>query len=146
LLAPVRPILQEAGVSVTDEAYLLKVIDRVKERCVLLTDFPQQSSFFFQAPATIDLAAIQPKWTTEKAAFFRSYSTALHTRDSWTATELEACFKEAAAAANLKPGELQLPLRIMLVGGKFGPPVFEIAEVLGRDETLRRIEHTLHLL
>ena len=71
---------------------------------------------------------------------------ALQAVEPWTAMGLEACFKESAAAAQLKPGDLQLPLRIMLVGGKFGPPVFEIAEVLGREETLRRIGHTLQLL
>ena len=39
-----------------------------------------------------------------------------------------------------------LPFRIMLVGGKFGPGVFDIAVVLGKDETIRRIRHTLTLL
>jgi glutamyl-tRNA synthetase len=39
-----------------------------------------------------------------------------------------------------------LPLRIMLVGGKFGPGVFEIAELIGKDETIRRMEFTLGLL
>ena len=44
---------------------------------------------------------------------------------------LETLFKELASEKNIKPGELQLPLRVMLVGGKFGPPVFQIAEILG---------------
>jgi glutamyl-tRNA synthetase len=39
-----------------------------------------------------------------------------------------------------------LPLRIMLVGGKFGPGVFEIAELIGKDETVKRIHHTMSLL
>ncbi len=39
-----------------------------------------------------------------------------------------------------------MPLRIMLVGAKFGPHVFDIAVLLGRDETIRRIRHTLQLL
>jgi glutamyl-tRNA synthetase len=39
-----------------------------------------------------------------------------------------------------------LPFRIMLVGGKFGPGVFEIATLLGKEETIRRIEHTLSLM
>jgi glutamyl-tRNA synthetase len=48
-----------------------------------------------------------------------------------------------AEQASIKPGELQLPLRIMLVGGKFGPPVFNIAEVLGKKETIDRIDNAL---
>jgi glutamyl-tRNA synthetase len=55
-------------------------------------------------------------------------------------------FKEMAAAAAIKPGELLLPLRIMLVGGKFGPHVFDIAALLGRQETIDRVRHTLGLL
>ena len=39
-----------------------------------------------------------------------------------------------------------LPFRIMLVGGKFGPGVFDIAIVLGKEETIRRVKHTLGLL
>jgi glutamyl-tRNA synthetase len=43
----------------------------------------------------------------------------------------------------IKPGELQLPLRIMLVGEKMGPPVFEIASLLGKEETKKRINNLI---
>ena len=39
-----------------------------------------------------------------------------------------------------------LPLRIMLVGGKFGPGVFDVAAILGKQETIDRIKHTLQLM
>ena len=58
----------------------------------------------------------------------------------------EHAFKEIAAVSQLKPGELMLPFRIMLVGGKYGPGVFDIAAILGKDETIKRIEHALFLL
>ena len=61
----------------------------------------------------------------------------------WTFTSIENSFKEKAAADNIKPGELQLPMRVMLVGGKFGPPVFDIAAVLGKQETIGRINAAL---
>ena len=64
----------------------------------------------------------------------------------WNTVDLEKTFKEIAAVHQLKPGELMLPFRIMLVGGKFGPGVFEIADVLAKTETLKRIEKTLSLL
>ena len=59
---------------------------------------------------------------------------------------LEENFKAAATAKNIKPGELQLPLRIMLVGGKFGPPVFVIAAMIGKEETIKRIGNALSQL
>ena len=61
----------------------------------------------------------------------------------WNIPGLENCFKQLAAEKNIKPGDLQLPLRIMLVGGKYGPPVFAIAELLGKDETIRRINNAI---
>ncbi len=66
--------------------------------------------------------------------------------ESWRHKDLEEEFKKLADANGIKPGELLLPLRIMLVGGKFGPPVFNIAEILGKQETISRIEKILEIL
>ena len=51
-----------------------------------------------------------------------------------------------AAEDNLKTGEVMLPFRIMLVGGKFGPQVFDIAALLGKNKTLDRIAKALTLI
>jgi glutamyl-tRNA synthetase len=64
----------------------------------------------------------------------------------WESSDLEIEFKEMAAAHQLKPGELMLPLRIMLVGGKFGPGVFDIAATIGKNETVARIKKVVGLL
>jgi glutamyl-tRNA synthetase len=64
----------------------------------------------------------------------------------WNAHDLENEFKEIASVNGIKPGELMLPLRIMLVGGKFGPGVFDIAEIIGKEATLSRIKHALGML
>jgi len=63
----------------------------------------------------------------------------------WQAGELENLFKALAEEKAIKPGELLLPFRIMLVGGKFGPGVFDIAELLGREETINRIQRATKL-
>ena len=62
------------------------------------------------------------------------------------AAELESEFKALVAKHELKPGELMLPFRIMLVGGKFGPGVFEIVEAIELKDTIARIQHSLQLL
>jgi glutamyl-tRNA synthetase len=141
----VAGLLKEKGI-VTDDKKLALVIELVKDRCTLLTDFIQQASFFFQSPESIDIAAIQPKWDEKKNLFFVELIRALELADTWKHDELEKDFKEMAAANQIKPGELMLPLRIMLVGGKFGPHVFNIAEIIGKDETIKRIQHVLSLL
>ncbi|HEY6902592.1 MAG TPA: glutamate--tRNA ligase [Puia sp.] len=123
-----------------------RVLELVKERCTLLPDFVQQASFFFQAPATIDTASVKPKWNEHKNQFFAELVRQLQLEVGWDAHTLENNFKEMAAAATIKPGDLLMPLRVMLVGAKFGPHVFDIVEVLGRDETIKRIKHALQLI
>jgi glutamyl-tRNA synthetase len=93
------------------------------------------------APAEYDLAAVKPKWTVAKAAFFDAF--ALLVTDNASPLELEEEFKALAGTHQFKPGELMLPLRIMLVGGKFGPGVFDIALALGAAETVQRIKNAL---
>ena len=116
----------------------------VKDRCTVLDDFWQQSYFFFSAPKEIDATAIKSKWNADRAAFFTSFSKAITSIGDWNALSIESTFKQLAEQASIKPGELQLPLRLMLVGGKFGPPVFEIAALLGKEETTSRILFGLH--
>jgi glutamyl-tRNA synthetase len=134
----VKQVLSENGISVRDDAHLLKVIDLIKDRCYLLTDFVPQAGYFFVLPKKYDLDAVKPKWTAEKAAFFNAYSVSLDS--SLDALEQEQKFKDLAINFGFKPGELMLPFRVMLVGGKFGPGVFDIALVLGVAEVQERIK------
>ena len=133
--------LNKAGIEVKDEALLFKVIDLVKDRCTLLGDFVAQSSYFFASPANYDEAAVKPKWSIEKASFFEDFAKNIH--PDLSAIEMEEQFKSLAEAKGFKPGELMLPFRIMLVGGKFGPGVFDIAKLLGASETQSRIKKAI---
>ena len=139
----VKTLLIEKGISSIDNSVLRKVIGLVKERCTLLTDFYDQSYFFFQTPEQYDLNAVKPKWNDAKKLFFTELIRNYELNNDWTVPILETGFKEMAATNSIKPGEVLLPFRIMLVGGKFGPGVFEIAEVLGKEETIHRIKKAL---
>jgi len=138
-------LLKENGID-ADEKKLATVIELVKDRCTFITDFIEQASFFFKSPESIDTAAIQPKWNEQKNLFFIELIRAYELVQFWNHEELEKEFKEIASVNDIKPGELMLPLRIMLVGGKFGPHVFDIAEILGKEETIKRIQHVMQLL
>jgi glutamyl-tRNA synthetase len=122
---------------------LKKIISLVKDRCTLLTEFYNQSYFFFKAPEQYDLNAVKPKWNEEKKKFFEDLNGELQAMSIWESAFIEDGFKKLAVTHHIKPGELQLPFRIMLVGGKFGPPVFDIAAVLGKEETIQRIQKAL---
>ncbi len=126
--------------------YAAKVVTLVKDRCVLLTDLFEQSSFFFEAPSSPDFSSIRSKWNDAKAGFFRSFADEMDAIDTWEAAFIEDAFRKLAMVQGIKPGELQLPFRIMLVGGRFGPPVFDIAAVIGREETVARVRKSISLI
>ncbi|MES3016703.1 MAG: glutamate--tRNA ligase [Bacteroidota bacterium] len=133
--------LEKRGITVDSEAYLDQVISLVKERMTYLQDFWDQASFFFQAPEQYDLDAVKPKWTETKTEYFNKL-VATHstfTDEQWNPADLEASFKALAEENNIKIGEVMLPYRVMLVGGKFGPAVFDIAALLGKEKTVQRI-------
>jgi glutamyl-tRNA synthetase len=143
MLPRIREIFENKGLVVENDDKFLKVVSLVKDRCTLLTDFYEQGSFFYRSPEHIDADAVKPKWNEQKNLFFTEFIRNCQLSQFWEAAELEKTFKEIASIFDLKPGELMLPLRIMLVGGKFGPGVFEIAQVIGKEATIDRIQFAL---
>jgi glutamyl-tRNA synthetase len=138
----VAPFLAEKGLNPSREE-LIAVLPAVKERCHLLSDFYQQASFFFMAPEQIDTDAVKPKWNPALQSFFESFATRLEEATDTSEPALEALFGEAVAAAGVKKGEAMLPLRVMLVGGKFGPGVFYILSHIGTTEAASRIRKAM---
>lgn len=135
-------ILKERNIQITENEYLDKVIVLVKDRMTFLQDFWEQASFFFEQPAEYDLNSVKPKWTDSKTVYFNELITcfeAFTNNNEWESARLESVFKSLAEEKNIKVGELMLPFRIMLVGGKFGPAVFDIAALFGKNETIQRI-------
>jgi glutamyl-tRNA synthetase len=146
LLPAFEKILFAGPPALAEREKLMRVIELVKDRCTLLTDCKEQAGFFFCDPTTIDTAAVSAKWSADKRSFFEWLADQYRSNSVDDAATQEQSFKEKAAAMQLKAGELLLPFRIMLVGGKFGPGVFDIASVLGPATTAQRIAHALTLL
>lgn len=142
LLAPYKKILQDHGIEETD-ARLLTILELIRERCNLLPELWDNSFFFFKRPGTYDVESVSKKWTPEKKAFFEALTDHFDAIVPFNAATFETAFKALAGKKEIKAGGLMLPLRVMLVGGKFGPPVFNIADLLGKEETLARIKAAL---
>jgi glutamyl-tRNA synthetase len=141
----VQPFIADKNISI-DHAKLVAIIGLVKERLHLLSEFWEQASFFFVRPETIDTAAIQAKWNDIIEQFFVLLAQKWSAATDWNHDAIEEIFNGAIAESGIKKGEAMLPLRVMLVGGKFGPGVFAIAEQIGKAETLGRIDAALKQL
>jgi len=145
LILNVEPILIANNIDVEDKIKLKTIINLVKDRCTFLNDFVEQTQYFYNTPLSFDTASIQPKWDDSKKQFFETFIEGLDLM-VWQPLEAETAFKALATAQNIKVGEVMMPLRIMLVGGKFGPGVFDIACLLSKAEVSKRIKTVLNLL
>jgi len=141
----IKPFIEQHGIT-TDASYLGQVAGLIKERCHLLSDFWAQGHFFFKDPEKIELSAIADKWNDAKRTFFETWLSALDKVPDWQHDVLEQQFNEVIAQSGLKKGDAMLPLRVMLVGDKYGPGVFHIAALIGKAATERRVQHVLSLL
>ncbi len=142
----VAPMGVQHGLDFSDKNLLSSNIGLVKERCTTLQDFMQQLAYLYKAPEQLDTDSILPKWTEDKNNFFEEWCIRLEVLSNVDAVSLEDAFKLLATEKNIKMGELQLPFRIMLVGAKFGIGVFEIAAIIGKQDTVARIKFALALL
>ncbi len=142
LAALALPYVVAHGCNPSTELFA-KVIPLIKERCTLLPDFWAQGHFFFETPELKEIGAIKEKWNGEKKAFFEGWCADLANVAEWADAAIEEHFNAHIAQHGIKKGDAMLPLRIMLVGGKYGPGVFHIAGLIGREETIKRIQAAL---
>lgn len=133
-----RPYVSDV---INTSSILEKVIGLAKERLVLLSEFEPANEFFFRLPE-YDPSMLIWKQTPKEKILVNLKKNFEHLRtlliDEFTKTNLES---QLMALANAEGrGEVLWPLRVALSGKDKSPGPFEIMDVLGKDETLRRVE------
>jgi glutamyl-tRNA synthetase len=123
----------------TMRAKLLKALPGLKERAKTLVELKTSSAFLFaKRPLVLDDKA-KALLNDEGKAALASVTPVLEATADWTAAALEAAVKSHAEAARLKLGKIAQPLRAALTGSSTSPGIFDVLEVLGREESLWRI-------
>jgi glutamyl-tRNA synthetase len=126
-------------------ARLKRAMPGLKERAKTLVDLMRSSQFLFAArPLALDDKARQILADGGVAAL-RALLPVLSALADWNAESLEATVKAHAEASGAKLGKLAQPLRAVLTGTNTSPGIFDVLEVLGREESLKRIEDGLKL-
>jgi len=126
-----------------DRALFLKIAPYVQTRVALLSEVPAMVDFLFLADAPIDAAAFDKAFSAEWAGSSLRTIRDQFASAPWNSESLKAVVENVGAAIDVKLGKLQAPLRVAATGRSVGPPLFESLEVLGREETLRRIDAAL---
>ena len=140
LAALFTPILKEKGI--TKEAdFIEKVVSLIKERAVFVADFWELSNYFFEAPISYDEKAIQKNWKEDTGGLMKELIGIIENTMDFNSINVETAVKAWITSKEIGFGKVMQPLRLSLVGELKGPHLFDIMEMIGKDETLLRI-HT----
>ncbi len=125
------------------KAKFLKSLPGLKERAKTLVELKNSAAYLFAARPLIMDDKAKGLLNDDGKAALKIVSDVLSASSDWTAAALEAAIKTAAETAQLKLGKLAQPMRAALTGTATSPPIFDVLEVLGRDESLARIKDHL---
>jgi glutamyl-tRNA synthetase len=133
------PILNGKGISPELEL-LERIIGMIKERCEFVNDIWTQAHFFFQAPESYDEKTVKSKWKPDTSEKLQAITELFETITEWKAELIKEIFSAFMTAKEWGFGAVMVPIRLALVGGSSGPDLFEICEIIGKEETIGRIE------
>ncbi|MDM9629873.1 glutamate--tRNA ligase [Robiginitalea aurantiaca] len=145
LVALFRPVLSEKGLDASQysEAHLESVISLIKERASFVREFWDLGAYFFVAPKEFEAKAVRKQWKSGTPDIMRALYDVLKSTDPFGAEHSEKNIKAWIAENSLGFGMVMPPLRLALVGALKGPQIFDIMELIGKDETLARIEFAI---
>jgi len=129
-----------------DIDYVSLVIGLIKERATFINDFWDLSHFFFIAPETYDEKASKKAFKDETPELMRELITIITSVENYTVENLQSSIKSWITNKEIGFGKVMMPLRLALVGALQGPDVFEIMLMLGKNETIKRIEKVVNML
>lgn len=117
-----------------------KIVILLKERATFIADLWEQGSFFFQTPSAYDQKAIDKTVKPETAAYLTRVKELIASVNEFSSENLSAVIKGWISEEKIGFGKVMMPLRLALVGEMKGPDVMDIIAVLGKEESIRRIE------
>ena len=138
------PILAEKGFSVADTV-LTKVVSLIKERAHFVSEFWEMSDFFFVAPTAYDEKASK-NWKEETPALMQELISVVEEITDFSSMNIETIVKDWMTKNEIGMGKVMQPFRLSLVGALKGPHLFDIVEVIGKDETIKRIQKAIATL
>jgi glutamyl-tRNA synthetase len=139
-----HPLLKEKNIAAKND-YIEKACGLLKERARFIKDF-MEGIYLFQAPASYDQKVIEKKWKAETPQIMNDLSNLLSNIDVFTPDNIEKEFLGYLEQTGIGVGSAMPNLRLLLTGIGAGPSVFEIASLLGKEETINRIQTGLEKL
>lgn len=135
--------IESAGVTTT-KTKAEQVVAYMKSRVNFVNELWPLCSFFWIAPTSYDEKAVQKRWKPETPGMMKELREVMAAWNNYNDPDAsEAHVKEWCEQKGYGLGNVMNPFRLMLVGELKGPHMFEVTAVLGKDETLRRMDAAL---
>ncbi|WP_405411597.1 glutamate--tRNA ligase [Maribacter sp. Asnod1-A12] len=129
-----------------DLAYVTKVVTLIKERANFVSDFWDLSDYFFVAPNEYNAKAAKKQWKEDTALIMNDLISVLKSIEDFSSENSETIVKAWIGEKELSFGKVMPPLRLFLVGDMKGPHIFDIMAMIGKEESISRIETALNKL
>ncbi|MEI7897324.1 MAG: glutamate--tRNA ligase [bacterium] len=134
-----EPYLKQHHV-VSRPEYVHKVIRLIRERAFLVSDLWSNAWFFFVPPQEYDPQVYQKIWQPGTAGWVIDFAREVEGLTDFNKDTLHSLVQDFTQRTGVKTGQLMNPLRLLTVGSNQGPGMMDLAEILGKDEFLKRIE------
>jgi glutamyl-tRNA synthetase len=132
--------LDKEGIQATNDAQLEQIVLSQRERAKTVREMALNSVFFFRAPAAYDEKAVRKHVTPEVLELLAETSTELGQLSDWSAPAIHALINGLATTKGVSLGKLAQPIRLALCGGTVSPPIDATLAILGRAESLSRLQ------
>lgn len=142
----VLPILHRAGIDTSSksEDWLARMAAICQEKIPTLNDIVPYTDFFFVAPESYEEKAVAKQWNKPNAVeTLEQIREALSATTDWNYDAIKAQFERLVANTGQSLGAFVHPTRLALTGKSVGPGLFELTELLGKEESLRRVDAAL---
>lgn len=136
------PVLEEKGIDFP-LGYIETVVGLVKERVSFVKELWDQSSFFFVAPEVYDEKVVKKRWKEESPVQMRELIEVLRGINDFSAHNQEEIVKGWIESKSYHLGNIMNAFRLAVVGESKGPHMFDITAVIGKDETIARLEKAI---
>lgn len=120
--------------------YLTHVCRLMKERATFVQDIVEEGVYFFQEPSDYDETTVSKKWKENTTEVMTNWLEKLKGLEKFTAAKVEELFKAYLEQVGLGIGAVLPNFRVLTTGKGMGPSMFEIVELLGKEETISRME------
>lgn len=137
LVSLLKQIDGVAEANLSDEK-LERIVGLMKERATFVKDIYNDGKFFFERPQSYDEKAVKKAWKEDTPAIISGLVAVLENTD-FRAEILKEAIHHYAEEKSLGMGRVMMPLRLCLVGELKGPDVPDILEILGKEESIKRL-------